>query len=88
MSTIVRCHGDRLLGEACTVLDAAFPEWIKSQLASGTHQPGRICFQITESIFEQYMNAATTQLTEMTAPIACSEEMVPTTSPGACTMIG
>jgi len=45
-----------------SVLDAGFTEWLKTQLAAGTHQPERICFQITESIFEQYMNAAVAQL--------------------------
>jgi len=45
-----------------SVLDAAFSDWLKSQLTSGTHQADRICFQITESIFEQYMNAAVSQL--------------------------
>jgi EAL domain-containing protein (putative c-di-GMP-specific phosphodiesterase class I) len=44
-----------------SVLDAGFSEWLKTQLATGTHKPDRICFQITESIFEQYMSAAVTQ---------------------------
>jgi EAL domain-containing protein (putative c-di-GMP-specific phosphodiesterase class I)/GGDEF domain-containing protein len=45
-----------------SVLDAAFVDWLKTQLASGKHEPQRICFQVTESIAEQYMNAAVTQL--------------------------
>ncbi len=45
-----------------TVLDAAFTEWLNAQLANGSHTPSRICFQITESIFEQYMNASVAQL--------------------------
>jgi len=45
-----------------SVLDNGFTEWLKTQLANGTHSPERVCFQITESIAEQYMNAATTQL--------------------------
>jgi len=45
-----------------SVLDTGFTDWLKTQLATGTHQADRICFQITESIFEQYMNAAVTQL--------------------------
>jgi len=45
-----------------SVLDGAFIEWLKSQLAAGKHEPQRICFQITESIAEQYMNAAVAQL--------------------------
>jgi EAL domain-containing protein (putative c-di-GMP-specific phosphodiesterase class I) len=45
-----------------SVLDAGFTEWLKTQLATGTHTPAALCFQITESIAEQYMNAALTQL--------------------------
>ncbi len=45
-----------------SVVDPGFLEWLKTQVATGTHEPGRICFQITESIAEQYMNAATSQL--------------------------
>jgi diguanylate cyclase (GGDEF)-like protein len=45
-----------------TVVDPGFLEWLKTQLATGTHDPKRICFQITESIAEQYMNAAVAQL--------------------------
>ena len=45
-----------------SVLDPGFTEWLKTQLATGTHTPARLCFQITESIAEQYMNAAVTQL--------------------------
>jgi len=45
-----------------SVLDTGFTEWLKSQLANGTHHPERICFQITETIAEQYMSAATAQL--------------------------
>ncbi len=45
-----------------SVVDGGFLEWLKTQVAAGTHEPNRICFQITESIAEQYMNAATSQL--------------------------
>ena len=45
-----------------SVLDTAFIEWLKTQLANGQHEPQRVCFQITESIAEQYMNAAIAQL--------------------------
>ena len=45
-----------------SVLDNGFVEWLKSQLATGSHVPARLCFQITESIAEQYMNAAAAQL--------------------------
>jgi EAL domain-containing protein (putative c-di-GMP-specific phosphodiesterase class I)/GGDEF domain-containing protein len=45
-----------------SVLDGGFTDWLKTQLASGTHVPARLCFQITESIAEQYMTAAATQL--------------------------
>jgi EAL domain-containing protein (putative c-di-GMP-specific phosphodiesterase class I)/GGDEF domain-containing protein len=45
-----------------SVLDAAFVDWLKTQLGAGKHEPQRICFQITESIAEQYMNAAVAQL--------------------------
>jgi EAL domain-containing protein (putative c-di-GMP-specific phosphodiesterase class I)/GGDEF domain-containing protein len=45
-----------------SVLDGGFIDWLASQLANGSHKPERICFQITESIAEQYMNAAQTQL--------------------------
>jgi multidomain signaling protein FimX len=45
-----------------TVLDAGFVEWLKTQLASGAHVPARLCFQITESIAEQYMSASVAQL--------------------------
>ena len=48
-----------------TVLDGTFTEWLKTQLANGSHTPARICFQITESIAEQYMNAALAQLGEL-----------------------
>jgi EAL domain-containing protein (putative c-di-GMP-specific phosphodiesterase class I) len=48
-----------------TVVDPGFLEWLKTQLATGTHDPKRICFQITESIAEQYMNAAAGQLGEL-----------------------
>ena len=44
-----------------SVLDNAFTDWLKTQLATGAHVPARICFQITESIAEQYMNAALAQ---------------------------
>ena len=45
-----------------SVVDTAFIDWLKTQLANGKHEPKRICFQITESIAEQYMNAAVAQL--------------------------
>jgi EAL domain-containing protein (putative c-di-GMP-specific phosphodiesterase class I) len=48
-----------------SVLDNTFTDWLKTQLATGAHTPARICFQITESIAEQYMTAATTQLGEL-----------------------
>jgi multidomain signaling protein FimX len=44
-----------------SVLDNGFVEWLKTQLATGSHVPARLCFQITESIAEQYMNAAAAQ---------------------------
>jgi EAL domain-containing protein (putative c-di-GMP-specific phosphodiesterase class I) len=44
------------------VLDNGFIEWLKTQLAAGKHEPQRVCFQVTESIGEQYMNAAIGQL--------------------------
>jgi multidomain signaling protein FimX len=45
-----------------SVLDPGFVEWLRTQLATGAHVPARLCFQITESIAEQYMNAAVAQL--------------------------
>src|SRR5262245_33532007 len=45
-----------------STVDTAFVDWLKTQLAAGKHEPQRICFQITESIAEQYMNAAVAQL--------------------------
>ncbi len=48
-----------------SVLDNGFTEWLKTQLANGKHEPKRICFQITESIAEQYMKAASAQLGEL-----------------------
>jgi len=45
-----------------SVLDNGFVEWLKTQLANGQHVPARLCFQITESIAEQYMNASLAQL--------------------------
>lgn len=45
-----------------SVLDAAFTEWLKTQLANGKHEPARICFQVTESIVEQYMTGSVAQL--------------------------
>jgi multidomain signaling protein FimX len=45
-----------------SVMDGGFIDWLKTQLATGAHVPARICFQITESIAEQYMNAAVLQL--------------------------
>jgi PAS domain S-box-containing protein len=44
-----------------SVLDQGFTEWLRTQIATGAHVPARICFQITESIAEQYMNAAVAQ---------------------------
>jgi EAL domain-containing protein (putative c-di-GMP-specific phosphodiesterase class I)/GGDEF domain-containing protein len=48
-----------------SVLDTGFTEWLKAQVATGKHEPQRVCFQITESIFEQYLKAATAQLSEL-----------------------
>ena len=48
-----------------SVLDNSFSEWLRSQLASGKHEPARVCFQVTESLAEQYMNAALSQLGEL-----------------------
>jgi EAL domain-containing protein (putative c-di-GMP-specific phosphodiesterase class I) len=48
-----------------SVLDNSFAEWLRTQLANGTHTPARLCFQITESIAEQYLNAAMAQLGEL-----------------------
>jgi len=48
-----------------SVLDPGFTDWLKSQLATGAHVPARICFQITESIAEQYMSAAMKQLGDL-----------------------
>ena len=48
-----------------SVLDAGFSEWLKTQLATGAHVPARICFQITETICEQYMNASVKQLGDL-----------------------
>jgi PAS domain S-box-containing protein len=45
-----------------SVLDTTFTEWLKTQLATGTHAPARICFQVTESLAEQYMAASVNQL--------------------------
>jgi len=45
-----------------SVLDNGFVEWLKTQLANGTHVPARLCFQITETIAEQYMTASLAQL--------------------------
>jgi EAL domain-containing protein (putative c-di-GMP-specific phosphodiesterase class I)/GGDEF domain-containing protein len=45
-----------------SVMDGGFIDWLKTQLSTGAHVPSRICFQITESIAEQYMNAAVLQL--------------------------
>jgi multidomain signaling protein FimX len=45
-----------------SVLDKGFIDWLRTQLAAGNHTPARICFQITETIAEQYMNAAVEQL--------------------------
>ena len=48
-----------------SVLDAGFGDWLKTQLATGAHVPARLCFQITESICEQYMNASVKQLGDL-----------------------
>jgi PAS domain S-box-containing protein len=45
-----------------SVLDNGFVDWLRTQLAAGTHTPARLCFQITESIAEQYMNPSLAQL--------------------------
>ena len=45
-----------------SVLDNGFVDWLRTQLAVGTHTPARLCFQITESIAEQYMNPSIAQL--------------------------
>jgi EAL domain-containing protein (putative c-di-GMP-specific phosphodiesterase class I) len=45
-----------------SVVDNAFIDWLKAQLATGSHVPARLCFQITESIAEQYMTASLAQL--------------------------
>ncbi len=45
-----------------TVTDTGFIDWLKTQLASGVHDPARICFQVTESIAEQYTTQALGQL--------------------------
>ncbi len=45
-----------------TVVDAGFTDWLKTQITTGAHVPARLCFQITETIAEQYMNAALAQL--------------------------
>jgi diguanylate cyclase (GGDEF)-like protein len=48
-----------------SVVDGAFIEWLKTQLGTGKHEPKRVCFQVTESIAEQYMTAAVAQLTAL-----------------------
>ncbi len=48
-----------------SVLDTGFAEWLKTQVATGAHVPARICFQITETIAEQYMTASVKQLGEL-----------------------
>ncbi|MEO8063800.1 MAG: EAL domain-containing protein [Pseudomonadota bacterium] len=48
-----------------SVLDTGFAEWLKTQIATGAHVPARICFQITETIAEQYMTASLKQLGEL-----------------------
>src|SRR5215212_9441976 len=48
-----------------SVLDTGFPDWLKTQVATGAHAPERLCFQITETIAEQYMNASVKQLGEL-----------------------
>jgi EAL domain-containing protein (putative c-di-GMP-specific phosphodiesterase class I) len=45
-----------------SVIDTAFIDWLKTQLGTGKHEPRRICFQVTESIAEQYMNPSIAQL--------------------------
>ena len=48
-----------------SVLDQGFAEWLRTQLATGAHVPARLCFQITESIAEQYMTASLKQLGDL-----------------------
>jgi EAL domain-containing protein (putative c-di-GMP-specific phosphodiesterase class I)/GGDEF domain-containing protein len=48
-----------------SVLDVGFADWLKTQVATGAHVPARLCFQITETIAEQYMNASVKQLGEL-----------------------
>jgi EAL domain-containing protein (putative c-di-GMP-specific phosphodiesterase class I)/GGDEF domain-containing protein len=48
-----------------SVLDVGFADWLKTQIATGAHVPARLCFQITETIAEQYMTAAVKQLGEL-----------------------
>jgi multidomain signaling protein FimX len=45
-----------------TVVDVAFTEWLRTQVATGAHVLARICFQITETIAEQYMTQTVSQL--------------------------
>src|SRR4029079_228389 len=45
-----------------SVVDTGFLDWLKNQVSRGKHEPQRLCFQVTESIAEQYMNAAVAQL--------------------------
>ena len=48
-----------------SVLDVGFADWLKTQVSTGAHVPARLCFQITETIAEQYMNATVKQLGEL-----------------------
>ena len=48
-----------------SVLDVGFADWLKTQVSTGAHVPARLCFQITETIAEQYMNASVKQLGEL-----------------------
>ena len=48
-----------------SVLDHGFCDWLETQLATGTSVPARLCFQITETIAEQYMNASVKQLGDL-----------------------
>jgi multidomain signaling protein FimX len=48
-----------------SVLDVGFADWLKTQVSTGAHVPARLCFQITETIAEQYMTAAVKQLGEL-----------------------
>jgi multidomain signaling protein FimX len=48
-----------------TVVDSGFADWLKTQVATGAHAPARICFQVTETIAEQYMTQTLAQLSAL-----------------------